>query len=54
MEEMTVENGDINIEKIGIDYNEPLMLLTEKKIENVDFSDNIIEMYFKDGDIENL
>jgi hypothetical protein len=48
MEDIKIENENYNIKKIGIDYNEPLMLVTEKKIENVDFSDNIIMIYFKD------
>jgi hypothetical protein len=48
MEEMTIENGYIDIEKIGIDYNEPLIVITEKKIENVEYHDNIIVIFFKD------
>jgi hypothetical protein len=48
MEEMKIENENYNIKKIGIDYNGPLMLVTERKIENVDFDDYVMVIYFKD------
>jgi hypothetical protein len=48
MEEMKIENEDINIKRIGIDYNKPLIMITEKKIKNVEFDDYVMEIYFKD------
>jgi hypothetical protein len=45
-------NGNTNIKKLN--YNIPLIIKTENKIERAKIGENVIVIFFKDEDNENL